>query len=76
MAKKLPELRTRGEIQSYLRSVADEVGMSLHSPRVAEELDRRDQLANFRGKFALPTIGQLLDEAERDESKLFTQISP
>lgn len=70
MAKvQLPDLRTREEIQTFLLGVAKEVGVALDSSEVAEELDRRDQLAEFRGKFELPTIGQLLDEHERDASK-------
>lgn len=70
MAKEqLPDLRTRGEIQSYLSRVAGEVAEALESSKVAEELDRRDQLAGFRAKFEVPTIGQLLDEHERDASK-------
>ena len=63
----LPQLATREEVQSYLRGVAAEMGVSLEDPKVAEELDRRDQLAAFRKKFALPKIGQLLDEGERDD---------
>lgn len=65
----LPELRTREEIQLYLRGVAESMGVALDSSKVAEELDKRDQLAEFRRKFQLPTIGQLLDENERDESE-------
>ena len=66
MAKsQLPDLRTREEIQSYLHGVAKEVGMAINSPEVALELDRKDQLAGFRGKFEVPTIGQLLEEHER-----------
>lgn len=66
----LPDLRTREEIQSYLHGVADEVGVALNSPAVAQELDRRDQLAGFRAKFAVPTIGELLEEHERATGKL------
>lgn len=64
-----PELKSREELQTYLRGVAEERGVSLESAEVAQELDRRDQLATFRKKFAIPTIGQLLDEDERDECK-------
>jgi hypothetical protein len=67
--EQLPDLRTREDIQTYLSRVAKEVGVALDSPEVAEVLDRRDQLAGFRGKFELPTIGQLLEEHERDASK-------
>lgn len=67
----LPELRTREEIQLYLRGVAESMGVALDSSKVAEELDKRDQLAEFRRKFQLPTIGQLLDENERDESESY-----
>lgn len=65
----LPQLATREEIQSYLTGVAAEVGVALEDPRVAEELDKRDELAAFRKKFALPTIGQMLEEEQRDASK-------
>ena len=68
MAKVLPELRSRGEVQGYLKSVAEEVGMALESSEVAAELDRRDQLAAFRDKFHIPTIGQLLERDETDPS--------
>ncbi len=68
MEETLPELTTREEVQSFLRGVAAEVGVALEDSRVAEELDRRDELAPFRKKFSLPTIGQLLEESERDES--------
>ena len=64
----LPELTTREEVQSFLQSVAAEVGVALEDSRVAEELDKRDELAPFRKKFSFPTIGQLLEESERDAS--------
>ena len=67
MDKVLPDLRSRGEIQSYLKTVEKEVGGALSSPHVAAELDKRDQLAGFREKFEVPKIGKLLDENERDK---------
>ncbi len=70
----LPQLVTREEIQSYLEGVATEVGVALEDPKAAEELDKRDQLGAFRKKFGLPTIGQLLDEGERDESMHFRTL--
>lgn len=60
--EQLPELRTRAEVQAYLCGVAAERGVPLEHCSVAGELDRRDQLASFRGKFNVPTIGQLLEE--------------
>lgn len=66
MAKVLPELKSREDVQAYLRSVAEEVGVALESSEVAAELDRRDQLAGFRDKFHVPTIAQLLEQDETD----------
>ena len=63
----LPDLRTRHDIQSYLLGVAKELGVALEKAEVAAELDRRDQLARFREEFNVPTIGELLDENEREK---------
>lgn len=71
---KLPELRTRDEIQTYLKGVAKEMDMALDSPKVAEELDKRDQLSEFRKKFSVPTIGQLLEESQRDDCTMINSM--
>lgn len=63
----LPSLSTREEIQSYLRGVAEEVGVALELPEAAAELDRRDQLGHFRKKFTVPTIEQLLEKDDIEE---------
>ena len=64
-----PELRTRAEVQAYLHGVAAECGVPLEHCSVAGELDRRDQLASFRAKFNVPTIGELLEENERSPGR-------
>ena len=63
-----PDLRTRDEVQQYLRGVAETLGVSESDNAVAEELDRRDTLAHFRGCFHIPSVGQLLSEQERSPS--------
>ena len=63
----LPDLRTREAIQSYLRGLAAELGMSLGDPRLAAELDKRDKLAEFRSKFHVPIISDFLEKEERAE---------
>lgn len=70
MSKVLPDLRNRDEIQAYLASVAQEVGGALDSSEVAAELDRRDELAPFRKMFHYPTIGEFLEEEERDPGNI------
>ena len=65
MVNPLPELKTRDEIQRYIVGVAEEMGVTIASDQLATELDRRDGLADYRDKFEIPTIGQLLDEDER-----------
>ena len=63
----LPDLRTREAIQSYLRGLAAELGVSLGDPRLAAELDKRDKLAEFRSKFHVPIISDFLEKEERAE---------
>lgn len=57
-------------MQEYLDAVARNLGSPLESRAVASELDMRDPLADFRGRFEVPTIGELLDEEERDPGML------
>ena len=63
----LPDLRTREAIQSYLRGLTAELGVSLGDPRLAAELDKRDKLAEFRSKFHVPIISDFLEKEERAE---------
>ena len=63
----LPDLRTREAIQSYLRGLAAELGVSLGDPQLAAELDKRDKLAEFRSKFHVPIISDFLEKEERAE---------
>ena len=67
MMSTLPDLRTREAIQSYLRELAAELGVSLGDPRLAAELDKRDKLAEIRSKFHIPIISDFLEEEERAE---------
>ena len=67
MMSTLPDLRTRDAIQSYLRGLAAELGVSLGDPRLAAELDKRDKLAEFRSKFHVPVISDFLEEGDRAE---------
>ena len=60
----LPSLSRREDIQSYLTSLAGELGMALDDEQLAVELDSRDQLARFRSQFHLPTVGELTGRAE------------
>ncbi len=64
------EVRSREEVQGYLNAVAKKIGLPLESLAVASELDKRDPLARFRGNFEVPTIGDLLEEEERDPGTL------
>lgn len=57
---------TREEVQSYLLSLEGDLSVPLEDPAVAAELDRRDKLASFRERFEVPSIGELLDEGDRD----------
>ena len=63
----LPDLSTREDIQTYLTSLAGELGMALDDEQLAVELDRRDQLARFRSQFHVPTVGQLTGRTESSE---------
>ena len=67
MMSTLPDLRTREAIQSYLRELAAELGVSLGDPRLAAELDKRDKLAEIRSKFHIPIISDFLEEEEKAE---------
>ena len=60
----LPSLSRREDIQSYLTSLAGELGKALDDEQLAMELDSRDQLARFRSQFHLPTVGELTGRAE------------
>ena len=65
----IPDLRTRDAIRGYLRGLAQQLGVKEEDEWLARELDRRDQLAHLRTSFHIPTIGDLLDEKERDAGK-------
>ena len=58
----LPSLTTRKRILGYITSLAGELGVSLDDSQLAEELDKRDQLAKFRSQFHIPTVGELIEE--------------
>ena len=58
------ELNTREQVRGYLNGVAKELESSLGSLAVASELDLRDPLADFRGKFEVPTVGELMEGEE------------
>ena len=60
----LPDLRTRDEVQSYLRRLAAEKNLKLTDPEFAATLDSLDQLSKFREKFFIPKIGELLKGRE------------
>ena len=51
--------QTRDEVQSYLRSVSIELGLSITDPGYAAALDSRDHLACMRQRFHVPSIGDL-----------------
>ena len=72
----LPDLRTRDAIQSYLRGLAAELGVSLGDPRLAAELDKRDKLAEFRSKFHVPIISDFLEEGDRAEGGQLMWLCP
>ena len=57
---------TREQVQSFLQSLAGELNVPLEDPAIASKLDARDSLASFRTRFEVPTIGELLDEDDRD----------
>ena len=59
----LPSLTTREDVQCYITRLAEELGVSLNDSRLAEELDKRDQLAKFRSQFHIPTVGELTGKA-------------
>ena len=62
---KLPDLKSKKEVQEYLRTVSREVGAEITDPKYAQELDSRDQLSGFREKFRVPKIGELLEGSEK-----------
>ena len=57
----LPNLKTREEVQGYLKGLSAELGLPITDPKFAAALDSRDQLAGFRSKFYIPKIGELLE---------------
>jgi hypothetical protein len=59
--KDLPYLRTRDEVQLYLTTLSKELEIPSTDPQFAAELDSRDQLKRFRGKFSIPLVGDLLE---------------
>jgi len=65
----LPNLRTREAIQGYLRGLAQQLGVKQADEWLARELDGRDQLSHLRSSFNYPTIGDMLDEEERDSGE-------
>ena len=56
--------RTREEVQSYLRRLSKDLGVSITDTSYAAELESRDPLAHFRKKFHVPTVGELLGGKE------------
>ena len=61
-AGSFPDLSKREDIQSYLFSTAESLGVEVDDDAVAAALDGRDILAHFRIFFNVPTIHQLLGE--------------
>ncbi len=59
--EEFPYLDSKESIQSYLRSVAGEIGVELDDSKLAAALDNKDKLASFRTRFCVPTIGEILD---------------
>ena len=57
----LPNLKTREEVQGYLKGLSAELGLPITDPKFAAALDSRDQLAGFRSKFYITKIGELLE---------------
>ena len=57
----LPDLRTREEVQGYLKDLSSQLGLSLSDPQFAVALDSRDQLKKFREEFNIPKNGELLE---------------
>ena len=57
---------TRDQVQDYLLTLVEELGVNLEDPAMATELDRRDELKSFRERFEVPAIGELLEESHRD----------
>ncbi len=64
------DLTSRDEVQSYLLRLADDLGVPLDDAAVATELDKRDELASFGGRFEVPKIGDLLEEEKRDPGQI------
>lgn len=62
----LPDLRTRDAIRSYIRGVAEQLGVKEDDDALAVELDGRDALARFRNCFHVPSVDQIL---EREQSE-------
>ena len=69
MVEPLPDLRTRDAVLGYLREVAQLLGVEEDNDAVAKELDKRDSLSHLRNCFLLPSVGKLLNEAEKHPSK-------
>ena len=57
----LPDLRTREEVQGYLKDLSSQLGLSLSDPQFAVALDSRDQLKKLREEFNIPKNGELLE---------------
>ena len=60
-----PDLFSKEDVQGYLRSTAESLGVEIDSDTLAAELDRRDPVAHLRTFFNIPSVGQLLAEGER-----------
>lgn len=63
-----PDLRTRDALHSYLRGVAETLGVEEDDDAVAAELDLRDSLSHMRSSFHIPRSGAL---GEMDRSMHF-----
>ena len=60
----LPSLSTREEVQGFITGLAGQLGVGLDDKHLAAELDKQDQLAELRGQFHVPRVGDLLDKGE------------
>ena len=71
----LPDLRTREEVQGYLKDLSSQLGLSLSDPQFAVALDSRDQLKKLREEFNIPKNGELLEgRTKADGMKPITAI--
>ena len=66
VGRSIPDLRTKDAIRGYFHGLAQQLGVKWDDEKLARELDLRDELAHLRTSFHVPTIGDLLDEEQRD----------